>query len=426
MKLVSSRTILEGINFQLRLGNVSRISSYSTATGNLTTEWRSSSPYSNSMRDLFRRISTLGDATVSIVPLLDQWVQEGRTVEKEQLQLFIKELRSFRRFNHALQISMWMTDKRYIPLNADDVAVRLDLISQVHGVERAGNYFNNVSKQLRRFPVYSALLKCYANAKSVEKAEATMQEMSDLGFFIRTPLLYNSMLNLYYKTGNFEKFDSLIHEMEEKGISYNKMTFCIRLNAYAAASDVEGIDKIVNMMEFYPTVLLDWELYATAASGYAKAGFLDKSLQMLKKSEGLIPGESKAYEILIKQYATTGRKDEVLRLWELYKKNVTVYNSGYKSVMSSLLKFDDLESAEKIFEEWESQSLSYVFRIPNLLIGCYCRKGLLQKAESLLGKAILMGEKPDWKTWFYMATGYLKNNQTLVAVEAMKEALVVC
>ncbi|KAJ0089363.1 hypothetical protein Patl1_32856 [Pistacia atlantica] len=105
MKLVSSRTIREGINFQLRLGNVSRISSYSTATRNLTTEWRSSSPYSKSMRDLFRRISTLGDAMVSIVPLLDQWVQEGRTVEKEQLQVFIKELRSFRRFTHALQIA---------------------------------------------------------------------------------------------------------------------------------------------------------------------------------------------------------------------------------------------------------------------------------------------------------------------------------
>ncbi|XP_031283588.1 pentatricopeptide repeat-containing protein At2g20710, mitochondrial-like [Pistacia vera] len=303
MKFVSSRTILEGINFQLRLGNVLRTSSYSTATRNLTTERRSSNPYSNSMRDLFLRITPLGDPTVSIVPLLNQWVQEGRTVEKEQLQLFIKELRSFRRFTHALQISMWMTDKRYLRLTAGDVAIRLDLISKVHGVEQAENYFNNVQKQFRSLPVYSALLNCYANAKSVEKAEATMQEISDLGLLPVEPLIYNSMLNLYYKTGNYEKFDCLIREMEEKGIGYNKSSFCILLNAYAGASDVEGIDKIVNLMESYPTVLLDWELYATAASGYAKAGFLDKSLQMLKKSEGLISRKShssaaKAYEIL--------------------------------------------------------------------------------------------------------------------------------
>ncbi|KAJ0088202.1 hypothetical protein Patl1_32849 [Pistacia atlantica] len=104
MKFVSSRTILESVKLQLRLRNVSRISSVSTATRNLTTERRSTNPDSNSMRGLFRRITPLGDPTVSIVPLLDQWVQEGRTVEKEQLQLFIKELRSFRRFTHALQV----------------------------------------------------------------------------------------------------------------------------------------------------------------------------------------------------------------------------------------------------------------------------------------------------------------------------------
>ncbi|XP_031283658.1 pentatricopeptide repeat-containing protein At2g20710, mitochondrial-like [Pistacia vera] len=426
MKLVSSRTILESITLQLRLRNVSRISSYSTATR--TTERRSSNP--DSMRGLFRRITPLGDPAVSIVPMLDQWVQEGRTVEKEQLQLFIKELRSSRRFTHALQISMWMTDKRYLQLTAGDVAIRLDLISKVHGVEQAENYFNHIPKQLR-FSAYSALLNCYANAKSVEKAEATMQEMGDLGLFARTPLIYNSMLNLYYKTGNYEKFDSLIHEMEEKGISSNKITFCIRLNAYAATSDVEGIDKIVNLMESCPTVLLDWEFYATAASGYAKAGFLDKSLQMLKKSEGLISHKSrfeaaKAYEFLITQYATTRQKDEVLRLWEIYKKNATAYNRGYISVIKSLLKFDDLESAEKIFEEWQSQSSIYDFRIPKFLIGCYCRKGLLQKAESLISKEKLKGGKLDGKTLFCMATGYLKNNQTLEAVEAMKEALVVC
>ncbi|XP_031283144.1 pentatricopeptide repeat-containing protein At2g20710, mitochondrial-like [Pistacia vera] len=431
MKFVSSRTILESIKLQLRLGNVSRISSYSTATRNLTTERRSTNPDSNSMRGLFRRITPLGDPTVSIVPLLDQWVQEGRTVEKEQLQLFIKELRSFRRFTHALQISMWMTDKRYLPLTSADVAIRLDLISKVHGLERAENYFNNVAKQLRRFAAYSALLNCYANAKSVEKAEATMQEMSDLGLSPRTPSVYNSMLNLYYQTGNYEKLDSLMHEMKEKGIGYDKITCSIRLSAYAAASDVEGIDKIVNLMESNPTVLLDWKIYGTAASGYAKAGFLDKSFQMLKKSEGLISGKShteaaKAYHFLITQNATNGQKDEVLRLWEIYKKNVAIYNRGYISVIKSMLKFDDLETAEKIFEDWDSQSLSNDIRIPNFLIGSYCRKGLLHKAESLISKAKLKGEKPNCKTWFYMATGYLKNNQTLEAVEAMKEALVVC
>ncbi|KAJ0028138.1 hypothetical protein Pint_36276 [Pistacia integerrima] len=301
MKLVSSLTILESIKLQLRLGNVSRISSYSTATRNLTTERRSSNPDSNSMRGL-----------------IPSYHASGRSNG-----LHCSPARSMgpRRTNRRAR-------------TAPTLHQRVAILQTIHS---------------------------------------------------RSP----------------------------------------------ATSDVEGIDKIVNLMESCPTVLLDWELYATAASGYAKAGFLDKSLQMLKKSEGLISHKScfeaaKAYEFLITQYATTRQKDEVLRLWEIYKKNATAYNRGYISVIKSLLKFDDLESAEKIFEEWQSQSSIYDFRIPQFLIGCYCRKGLLQKAESLISKEKLKGGKVDGKTWFYMATGYLKNNQTLEAVEVMKEALVVC
>ncbi|KAJ0088199.1 hypothetical protein Patl1_32844 [Pistacia atlantica] len=101
MKLVRLRTILESVSSQLRHRNVSSISSHSSATGNLRPKWRRR--ISNSMNALFHRISPLGDPTVSIVPMLDQWVQEGRNVDQLQLRDFIKRLRSFKRYVHALQ-----------------------------------------------------------------------------------------------------------------------------------------------------------------------------------------------------------------------------------------------------------------------------------------------------------------------------------
>ncbi|KAJ0087739.1 hypothetical protein Patl1_32861 [Pistacia atlantica] len=64
------------------------------------------SRWKGSMNALYRRISPVGNPGVSIVPLLDQWVEEGRPVDKEQLQVFIKELRSYRRFRHALEVSV--------------------------------------------------------------------------------------------------------------------------------------------------------------------------------------------------------------------------------------------------------------------------------------------------------------------------------
>ncbi|KAJ0027700.1 hypothetical protein Pint_36291 [Pistacia integerrima] len=424
MKLVRFSAILHSIKSHLGLGNVVALSSYSTK---IEERSRRLSRWKGSMNALYRRISPIGDSRVSIVPLLDQWIEEGRPVDKEQLQSFIKELRSYRRFRHALEISMWMTDKRYLPLTSVDVAIRLDLISKVHGTEQAENYFSNVPKQLKGLPVYSALLNCYASVKSVEKAEATMQKMRDLGL-ARTSMAYNVMLNLYYQTVNYKKLDSLLHEMQEKGIGYDRFTVGILLSAFGATSDVDGIDKILAVMESDPNFVLHWTVYSNAANVYAKAGLLDKAVEMLKKSEELIPGKdsNRAYEFLITLYAKFGKKDDVLRLWEFYKNNHKIYNKGYISVIPSILKFDDFETAKKMFEEWESVNENYDIRILNLMISAYSRKGLLLEAENLIDGAKLKGGKPDQKTWLYMAIGYFQYNQSQKAVEAMEEALVIC
>ncbi|XP_031265391.1 pentatricopeptide repeat-containing protein At2g20710, mitochondrial-like [Pistacia vera] len=123
------------------------------------------------------------------------------------------------------------------------MATRLDLIHKVEGIEQAENYFNNIPIQLGGHEVYSTLLNCYLNEKSLEKAEATMQKMRDLGL-AKYALVYNTLLKLYYQNENYEKLDSLMHETEEKGIGCDKVIFSIRLSAYAATSDVRIFEKV--------------------------------------------------------------------------------------------------------------------------------------------------------------------------------------
>ncbi|KAA8515263.1 hypothetical protein F0562_018507 [Nyssa sinensis] len=389
-----------------------------------------STPTSSSItgRDsLYKRISPVGDPRVSVVPLLDQWVQEGRTVTKEELQVIIQELTVYRRFKHALEISQWMTDKRYIPLSHSDVATRLNLIFRVHGLEQVENYFNNIPQQLKGFDTYTALLNCYARAKSAEKAEAVMQKLRDMGY--RMPMSYNILMNLYCQMGRWEKLDTLMHEMEEKGIYCDKYTFTIRLSAYAATSNSEGIDTILTRMESNPRITLDWSSYAVAADGCLKVGLVEKALEMLNKLEGLIRTSKRrnaAFDFLLRLHAKTGKKDELYRIWNLYKKTERIYNKGYKSMISSLLNFNDIEGAEKIFKEWESRGLSYDFRIPNFLIDVYCRNGLIGKAEALLNMGIAKGGNPIVDTWYYFAGGYIEDNQVPKAVEALKKAILVC
>ncbi|XP_058204339.1 pentatricopeptide repeat-containing protein At2g20710, mitochondrial-like [Rhododendron vialii] len=95
MKLPSS---VRALNLHTRSGFVfQKPPHYST-----TTAATFSAP-AKSGDSLYRRISPLGAPTVSIVPVLDQWVEEGRGLKKEHLQNIVKELRRYGRFKHALE-----------------------------------------------------------------------------------------------------------------------------------------------------------------------------------------------------------------------------------------------------------------------------------------------------------------------------------
>lgn len=65
-------------------------------------------PSSRSTEDtLFRRVFRAGDPRISIVRVLDQWIEEGRKVNQSDIQALIKQLRKFGRFNHALQVPLF-------------------------------------------------------------------------------------------------------------------------------------------------------------------------------------------------------------------------------------------------------------------------------------------------------------------------------
>ena len=65
-----------------------------------------------------------------MVPVLEQWLKEGRGVKQPDLQDSINRLRKSNQHNHALQISEWMSDEMKLDLSPADVFARLDLIQK--------------------------------------------------------------------------------------------------------------------------------------------------------------------------------------------------------------------------------------------------------------------------------------------------------
>lgn len=55
-------------------------------------------------RVVFYYTSRAGDPKVSMIPILNQWVEEGKPVKTHELQRFVKQLRRFRRYKHSLEV----------------------------------------------------------------------------------------------------------------------------------------------------------------------------------------------------------------------------------------------------------------------------------------------------------------------------------
>ncbi|KAJ6758091.1 hypothetical protein OIU74_027222 [Salix koriyanagi] len=292
---------------------------------------------------LKRRISMVEDPMVPIIPVIEKWIQEGQVVINSDLKHLIRKLRKIHRFSHALQISQWMSDQRGHNLSPGDVAVRLDLISKVHGLEQAVTYFNSVPESLRGLEVYGALLNCYAHYKRLEEAEATMRKMREMG---------------------------------------------------VSTSNIEEIKKIMMKMEADPLVSID----------------CGKSARF-------------ACETLLSLYTSVGNKEQLYRVWNLYKTKGRSLNSSYLCMINSLLKLDDVDGAERIWEEWVSIVKFFDIQIPNVMVSTYSKRGLWEKAEAFVGKIVASGIKIEASTLDRLATGYHVGGQMLKASETINKAI---
>ncbi|XP_017978346.1 PREDICTED: pentatricopeptide repeat-containing protein At2g20710, mitochondrial [Theobroma cacao] len=154
---------------------------------------------------------------------------------------------------------------------------------------------------------------------------------------------------------------------------------------------VHGLEQVENFFSSISERLKGFQVHVALPNCYAHENSVEKAEVLMQKMREMDIGE----------------KDEIYRIWNRYKEMGIIYNKGYKTLISALLKLDQVEGAEKIFEEWHSKKLSYDTRIPKLLIDVYSQKGLLDnqipKAMEAMKKAISVclpgaGRKPSKET----------------------------
>lgn len=361
----------------------------------------------------------MGSASV-----LNEAVNEGRSLSKWDLRRVVKELRKFRQYKSALEVLEWMNDRaEKYRIGSGDAAIQLDLIAKVYGALSAEQYFLNLPDVLKDKRVYGALLNVYAQARMREKAESLMNKMRNRGYASDT-LLCNVMMTLYLNLEDHEKVESLILEMKDNHIELDTYSYNIWLSSCGFQGSAKKMERVFEKMRLDMTRSPDWTTFSTMATVYIKLEQFEKAKISLKMIETRIKGRGRVpYHYLISLYASAGSSEDVYRLWNIYKATfVKILNLGYKSMISALIRLKEIDGAEEIYDEWLSVMSVYDPKVGNLLLGSYVRNRLSEKAETFFDQMIDMGGKPNARTLEILAEDHINNGRIPEALSCLKNA----
>lgn len=337
---------------------------------------------------LYRQLSALrGDAKGSVTATMERWEKEGISVSVSEVMDFVRQLRKYRDFKHALELIDCM-EKRGMNITVNDQAVRLDLISKVKGVEMAEDYFSNLPEPAKNQKTYAALLCGYCQVKMVDKALELYEKMKKLNL-ASTALVSNNIMTLYLKLGQPEKVITHFQEMKAASISPDRVTYGLIVNSYTSLNDIESAERVIKEMNEGGQVTPDWTIYCSLAAFYNASGLFHKSKSVLKKAEVVMNRQDRApYEYLISLYAAAGNLGEVKRVWNLLKATFTkMTNRSYLCMLDALRKLSDVDGLKKCFHEWESGYDSYDVRLANVVVDAYLKNGMAEEAETVWKKA---------------------------------------
>ncbi|KAJ4869889.1 Pentatricopeptide repeat (PPR) superfamily protein [Raphanus sativus] len=345
-----------------------------------------SSPRHNTTT-LQSRIEAASEHKTAITRVLEHWrrQQKGKQINPSMVRVLVEELRDSQRFRQALEVSDWMIEHKLCNLIPEDFTARFCLIENVLGLREAEKFFESVPESQRGEAIYTALLNCYTVKKDLVKAEGTFKKMREIGLLLK-PLPYNSMMSLYLSVRKRDKVDEIMQEMKENNVAFDSLTVNTALRVYASVSDLLAMEKLLSVWE--DTVKMHCLTSLDMAKTYLRHGNKEKAREMLLRTEeDQIDPES--YPELLTLYGEAGEREDVYRIWDLYKMTEEQDNDGFRALFGSLLKLDDLNGAEEIYyNEWDDSGLEFDVRIPTMLASGYRKNGQVKKADKLMIKTI--------------------------------------
>ncbi|KAF7088367.1 hypothetical protein CFC21_091487 [Triticum aestivum] len=370
---------------------------------------------------LYKRISKVshGRPPGIVAAEMDEWLRQRLRLSQDQVLAYVRELRKFKKNEGALELLDWM-EARGANLSPGHQAVRLDLVSKVHGIQAAEEYFWSLPDISKSVKTYSCLLNCYGQHGLAYKGLDLYEKMKAKNMVL-DKLVYNHLMKLYQKAGQPEKVRSTFEEMRESGISADKFTYFTLIESYITMNDLDTAEKILE--ELQKVAPVHWSLYTLMANNYIKVELFGKAEVALKKAEEVMDkAELHPWNVILSLHALCGNSTEVKRIWESLKSTFKkCLNRSYLVMLQGLSMIDDFESLQQIFQEWQSNHEHYDTRIANVMIKAYLDKGMRDEAEAIRQSTMAQGHCDEGMVYIFTEF-YLDKSGVNTALEILRDA----
>ncbi|XP_022883227.1 pentatricopeptide repeat-containing protein At1g02150-like [Olea europaea var. sylvestris] len=295
------------------------------------------------------------------------------------------------------------------------------------------------------------------DARMQINAESFYNKMRNAGY-ASDEISFFTMLKFYEDLKDNDKVELLIAKMIEENIPLSRHSFNIWL---WSCQNQESLDKLFKQAQRETTCDSSLDLFSSIAIMYNELGQLEKAQDCLNEIESRITDEHYKFSYLANLCGKLRNKHELYRVWENYNSVFPKYSSDrYSSVIYYLFKMDDIEDAEKIYEEWLSQpdgsdsediieelgnddsdsnsnsnskydsdsdsDYGDVIDEPrnykrNYLLYCYVNKGLFKEAETFFNQMIQVGIKPNPFMWENLALLHIQERRISKALSCLRK-----
>ncbi|KAH6789942.1 Tetratricopeptide repeat superfamily protein, partial [Perilla frutescens var. frutescens] len=282
-------------------------------------------------------------------------------------------------------ISEWMVGNDEYQLSDSDYAVRIDLMTQVFGIDAAERYFEGLPSSAKTSETYTALLHCYAGSKLIEKAEGLYERMKGANLSLGA-ITYNELMTLYMSVGQLEKVPQIVKDMKCQNVAPDLFTYNLWISSCAAALNMDEVRRILDAMVVDSSCNESWIRYQKLAKLYINSTQLVNSdfSSLVESEKGITQRELISYDFLIILYGGLGNKDKLDQIWKsLTMTGQKMTGRNYVCVLSSYLMLGHLEEVGEIVGQWKQSATSeFNSSMCNKLLAAFEEIGMADTAAS--------------------------------------------